>query len=55
MYKIELRRLAQRTLDKLPKHDYEAVLIAVKALGGIPQAKRRRENKKRGIMAGQTG
>ncbi len=37
MYKIELRRLAQRTLDKLPKHDYEAVLIAVKALGESPR------------------
>ena len=36
MYKIELRRKAQRSLDKLPKDDFEVVLDAVKGLANSP-------------------
>jgi len=37
MYKIELRRLAQRALDKLPPWDFSAVLETVKALADTPR------------------
>jgi len=37
MYKIELRRLAQKVLDKLPKNDFQAVLEATKELAQIPR------------------
>ena len=39
MYKIELRRKAQRALDRLPKVDFEAVLGAVKGLADSPRPK----------------
>jgi mRNA interferase RelE/StbE len=39
MYKIELRRLAQRSLDKLPARDFNAVLRTVKALPDSPRPK----------------
>jgi mRNA interferase RelE/StbE len=39
MYKIELRRKAQRALDRLPKDDFNAVLGAVKDLANIPRPK----------------
>jgi len=39
MYKIELRRKAQRSLDKLPKGDFDAVLGAVKGLANSPRPK----------------
>ena len=39
MYKIELRRKAQRSLDKLPKGDFDAVLDAVKGLAKSPRPK----------------
>ena len=39
MYKIELRRRAQRSLDRLPKSDFNAVLDAVKGLGNSPRPK----------------
>jgi mRNA interferase RelE/StbE len=39
MYKIELRRLAQRSLDKLPTRDFDAVLSTVKALADSPRPK----------------
>ena len=39
MYRIELRRIAQRSLDKLPKHDFNAVLEAVRALADSPRPK----------------
>jgi len=39
MYKIELRRLAQRSLDKLPQRDFKAVLETVKALAESPRPK----------------
>ena len=37
MYKIELRRLAQKALDKLPQNDFQAVLEATKGLAQIPR------------------
>ena len=39
MYKIELRRKAQRALDRLPKVDFEAVLGEVKGLADSPRPK----------------
>jgi mRNA interferase RelE/StbE len=39
MYHIELRRLAQRGLDKLPKKDFNAVIEAVKGLADTPRPK----------------
>ncbi len=39
MHKIELRRKAQRALDRLPKDDFNTVLGAVKDLANIPRPK----------------
>jgi len=39
MYKIELRRKAKSSLDKLPKDDFDAVLDAVKGLANTPRPK----------------
>jgi len=39
MYKIELRRNAQRGLDKLPKDDFEAVVAEIKKLADSPRPK----------------
>lgn len=37
MYKIELRRRAQRALDKLPKTDFQAVVESIKDLAETPR------------------
>jgi mRNA interferase RelE/StbE len=37
MYKIELRRRAQRALDRLPKTDFQAVGETVKELAQTPR------------------
>jgi len=37
VYKIELRRQAQRALDKLPKSDFQAVIDSVKGLAETPR------------------
>jgi mRNA interferase RelE/StbE len=37
VYKIEVRRRAQRALDKLPKSDFEAVIEAIKSLAETPR------------------
>ena len=37
MYQIELRRRAQRALDKLPKTDFQAVVEAMKGLAQTPR------------------
>lgn len=37
MYKIELRRKAQRSLDKLPKDDFDAVIGDIKKLADSPR------------------
>ena len=39
MYEIELRRKAQRALDKLPEDDFNAVIDAVKGLADTPRPK----------------
>ena len=39
MYRIELRRKALRSLDKLPKGDFTAVIEAVKSLADSPRPK----------------
>jgi len=39
MYKIELRRRAQRSLDRLPEDNVNAILDAVKGLGNSPGPK----------------
>ncbi len=37
MYKVEVRRRAQRVLDKLPKPDFQAVVKAIKDLAEVPR------------------
>jgi len=37
MYKIELRRRVQRSLDKLPKSDLKTIIDAIKNLAQIPR------------------
>ena len=37
MYKVELRRRAQRALDKLPKTDFQAIVEAIKELAQMPR------------------
>ena len=37
MYKVEIRRRAQRALDRLPKTDFEAVVQAIKELVQAPR------------------
>lgn len=37
MYKIELRRRAQRALDKLPKTDFRAIVEAIRELAQTPR------------------
>ena len=39
MYNIELRRKAQRGLDKLPKADFDAVIDSIKGLADAPRPK----------------
>ena len=37
MYKVEVRRRAQRALDKLPKADFQAVIQTLKDLAQTPR------------------
>lgn len=37
MYKIDVRRQAQRGLDKLPASDFKAVIVAIKGLAQTPR------------------
>lgn len=37
MYRVELRRLAQQALEKLPKSDFQAVIEAIKGLAQTPR------------------
>ncbi len=37
MHQIELRRRAQRVLDRLPKPDFQAVVEAIKELAQTPR------------------
>ena len=38
-YQVELRRKAQRSLDKLPKDDFDEVISVVKGLADSPRPK----------------
>ncbi len=49
MYKIELRRKAQRSLDRLPKGGFDAVLDAVKGLANSPRPKEVEKIKSAGL------
>ena len=49
MYKVELRRRAQRTLDRLPQTDFEVVVEAVKQLAQTPRARGREKVKTTGL------
>jgi mRNA interferase RelE/StbE len=37
MYRVDLRRQAQKELDKLPKSDFQAVIESIKDLGQTPR------------------
>lgn len=37
MYRVDLRRQAQRALNKLPKSDFEAVIESIKSLAQTPR------------------
>ncbi|MDD5701197.1 MAG: type II toxin-antitoxin system RelE/ParE family toxin [Dehalococcoidales bacterium] len=37
MYRVDLRRQAQKSLDKLPKSDFQAVIEAIKSLAQMPR------------------
>jgi mRNA interferase RelE/StbE len=37
MYRVNLRRQAQRALDKLPKSDFQVVIEAIKGLAQTPR------------------
>jgi mRNA interferase RelE/StbE len=39
MYKVEVRRRAQRALDRLPKNDFQAVVQTIKELAQTPRPK----------------
>jgi mRNA interferase RelE/StbE len=39
MYQVELRRKAQRDLEKLPKKDFETAIKAIKGLSANPRPK----------------
>jgi mRNA interferase RelE/StbE len=37
MYRVDLRRQAQKELDKLPKSDFQAIIESIKDLGQTPR------------------
>ncbi len=55
MHKIELRRKAQRALDRLPKNDFNAVLGTVKDLANTPRPKRTEKIKSAGLWRVRQG
>ena len=55
MYKIELRRIAQRSLDKLPSRDFKAVLETIKALADSTRPKGVEKIKSAGLWRAQRG
>jgi mRNA interferase RelE/StbE len=50
MYHIELRRLAQKGLDKLPKKDFMPVIEALKSLADTPRPKGMEKIKTAGLL-----
>jgi mRNA interferase RelE/StbE len=55
MYKIELRRRAQRALDKLPETDFQAVVKAMKDLAQTPRPRGIEKVKGTGLWRVQQG
>ena len=49
MYKIALRRQAQRALEKLPKSDFQAIIKAVQDLAQIPKPRGMEKVKSTGL------
>ena len=49
MYKVELRRRAQRALDRLPKADFQAIIEAMKELAQIPRPRGTEKVKSTGL------
>jgi mRNA interferase RelE/StbE len=49
MYKIELRRLVQKTLDKLPGPDFQAVVKAIRDLEDTPRPRGMEKVKSTGL------
>lgn len=49
MYRIELRRRAQRGLDKLLKSDFQAVIEAIKVLAQTPRLRSNEKVKSTGL------
>jgi mRNA interferase RelE/StbE len=39
MYRVDLRRQVQKSLDKLPKSDFQAVIEAIKGLAQNPRSR----------------
>lgn len=39
MYRIELRRKVQQSLERLPKRDFDTVIEAVQSLADVPRPK----------------
>ena len=49
MYKIDVRRRAQRAMDKLPKSDFQAVIEAIKGLAQTPRPRGTEKVKSTGL------
>ncbi len=49
MYKVELRRLAQRALDRLPKSDFQAVIEGISLLAQTPRPRGTEKVKNAGL------
>ncbi|MFH1382575.1 MAG: type II toxin-antitoxin system RelE/ParE family toxin [Chloroflexota bacterium] len=55
MYRIEIRRLAQRALDKLPGADFQAVIKAIRDLAQTPRPRGVEKVKSTGLWRIQQG
>jgi len=55
MYQVELRRRVQRTLDKLPKSDFQAVIEAIKDLAQTPRPRGLEKVKSTGLWRVRQG
>ncbi len=49
MYRVDLRRQAQKSLDKLPKSDFQAVIEAIKSLAQTPRPRGMEKVKSTGL------
>lgn len=55
MYRVELRRRAQRALDKLPENDFQAVIEAITELGNTPRPRGTEKVKATGLWRVRQG